>query len=54
MGRTNDQIASELLISPKTASVHVSHILTKLDVGSRSEDTTAAYRLHLLNDHGGT
>jgi DNA-binding NarL/FixJ family response regulator len=50
-GRTNDQIASELFISPKTASVHVSHILTKLDVASRSEATTAAHRLHLLNNH---
>jgi DNA-binding CsgD family transcriptional regulator len=53
-GRTNDQIASELFISPKTASVHVSHILTKLDVGSRSEATTAAHRLHLLDTGDGT
>jgi DNA-binding CsgD family transcriptional regulator len=53
-GRTNDQIASELFISPKTASVHVSHILTKLDVGRRSEATTAANRLHLLDTGDGT
>jgi DNA-binding CsgD family transcriptional regulator len=53
-GRTNDQIASELFIAPKTASVHVSHILTKLDVGSRSEATTVAHRLHLLGNGDGT
>ena len=31
-GRTNGQIAKELFISPKTASVHVTHILDKLGV----------------------
>jgi DNA-binding CsgD family transcriptional regulator len=36
-GRTNDQIAGTLFISPKTASVHVSHILAKLQVASRTE-----------------
>ncbi|MGH3498159.1 MAG: helix-turn-helix domain-containing protein [Nocardioidaceae bacterium] len=50
-GRTNDQIAAQLFISPKTASVHVSHILTKLDVTSRSAATTAAHHLHLLDDN---
>jgi DNA-binding NarL/FixJ family response regulator len=50
MGLSNDQIADELFISPKTASVHVSHILRKLDVRSRSEATTSAHRLHLLVD----
>ncbi|MEP6469622.1 MAG: response regulator transcription factor [Chloroflexota bacterium] len=49
-GRSNDQIAKELFISPKTASVHVSHILTKLNVASRSEATTAAHRLGLLDE----
>ncbi len=29
-GRSNDEIAETLFISPKTASVHVSHILAKL------------------------
>ena len=36
-GRSNQQIAAELFISPKTASVHVSNILGKLGVASRVE-----------------
>ena len=35
-GYTNREIAAELIISVKTASVHVSHILGKLDAGARS------------------
>ena len=34
-GRSNGQIAEELFISRKTASVHVSNILAKLGVTSR-------------------
>ncbi|MFD4831963.1 helix-turn-helix transcriptional regulator, partial [Streptomyces uncialis] len=34
-GRSNRQIAEELFISPKTASVHVSNILGKLNVSGR-------------------
>lgn len=49
-GRSNRQIAEQLYISPKTASVHASHILTKLGVGNRVEATAIAYRLHLLDD----
>ncbi|MGW2305097.1 helix-turn-helix transcriptional regulator [Streptomyces sp. NPDC001809] len=47
-GRTNRQIAEELFISPKTASVHVSHILAKLGVSGRGEAAALAHRLHLL------
>ena len=36
-GRTDGQIAEELFISKKTASVHVSNLLRKLDVASRIE-----------------
>ena len=36
-GYTNRQIGEELFISEKTASVHVSNILTKLGAGNRSE-----------------
>ncbi|UGY95241.1 helix-turn-helix transcriptional regulator [Streptomyces gobiensis] len=47
-GRSNRQIAEELYISPKTASVHVSNILAKLDVSSRGEAAAMAHRLSLL------
>ena len=36
-GLTNGGIADELFISTKTASVHVSHILAKLNMSTRSE-----------------
>ncbi|MFF4948726.1 AAA family ATPase [Streptomyces chattanoogensis] len=47
-GRTNREIAEELYISTKTASVHVSNILAKLGVSSRVQAATAAYRLGLV------
>ncbi len=46
-GRSNRDIAADLFISPKTASVHVSNILGKLGVASRGEAAAAAYRLGL-------
>ncbi|MFD9128327.1 AAA family ATPase [Kitasatospora sp. NPDC059571] len=48
LGRTNRQIAEELYISPKTASVHVSNILAKLGVGGRGEAAAVAHRLRLF------
>ncbi|MFF8287638.1 AAA family ATPase [Streptomyces sp. NPDC016309] len=48
VGRTNRQIAEELFISPKTASVHVSNILAKLRVSGRGEAAALAHRLRLL------
>ena len=36
-GLTNGQVAERLFISPKTAAVHVSNILTKLGLSSRAE-----------------
>jgi DNA-binding CsgD family transcriptional regulator/tetratricopeptide (TPR) repeat protein len=44
-GMTNREIADELVISVKTASVHVSHILSKLDVPTRVEAAAIAHRL---------
>jgi DNA-binding NarL/FixJ family response regulator len=44
-GLTNRQIGEELFISPKTAGVHVSNILGKLEVGSRIQAATIAHRL---------
>ena len=48
-GRSNRDIAGELFISAKTASVHVSSILGKLGVTSRGEAAAAAHRLRLLD-----
>jgi DNA-binding CsgD family transcriptional regulator/tetratricopeptide (TPR) repeat protein len=47
-GRSNNAIAAELVISPKTASVHVSHILDKVMVGSRGEAAAVAWRRGLV------
>jgi DNA-binding CsgD family transcriptional regulator len=46
-GATNREIAAELFMAEKTASVHVSRILMKLDVRSRTEAAGVAYRLGL-------
>jgi DNA-binding CsgD family transcriptional regulator/tetratricopeptide (TPR) repeat protein len=43
-GRTNRQIAGELFITDKTASVHVSNILGKLGVATRGEAAALAHR----------
>ena len=44
-GRTNRQIGDELFITPKTASVHVSRILTKLGVANRAQAAALAHRM---------
>jgi DNA-binding NarL/FixJ family response regulator len=44
-GGTNRQIAEELFISAKTASVHVSNILGKLGAGNRTEAAAIAREL---------
>jgi DNA-binding CsgD family transcriptional regulator len=46
-GYTNRRIADALFISESTAGVHVSHILAKLGVESRTEAATVAVRLGL-------
>ena len=45
-GATNKTIATTLFITEKTASVHVSHLLAKLDVANRGE--AAALARHLV------
>ncbi|MGB8649083.1 MAG: LuxR C-terminal-related transcriptional regulator, partial [Mycobacteriales bacterium] len=47
-GLTNRQIGAELFMSEKTASVHVSRILTKLEVSGRAEAAARAAQLGLL------
>ena len=46
-GCTNREIGAELYMAEKTASVHVSRILAKLDVRSRTEAAAVAHRLGL-------
>jgi DNA-binding CsgD family transcriptional regulator/tetratricopeptide (TPR) repeat protein len=46
-GRTNREIGETLFMAEKTASVHVSRILAKLDVRSRTEAAAVAHRLGL-------
>ncbi len=43
-GLTNAELAERLFISPKTAAVHVSNILAKLGMASRTEVATFAVR----------
>ncbi len=52
VGRSNREIAGELFISAKTASVHVSNILSKLSVNSRGEAAATAHRLRLFDFPG--
>jgi DNA-binding CsgD family transcriptional regulator/tetratricopeptide (TPR) repeat protein len=49
-GRTNREIGDSLFMAEKTASVHVSRILAKLDVRSRTEAAAVAHRLGLDGD----
>ena len=46
-GATNREIGAQLFMAEKTASVHVSRILAKLDVRSRTEAAAVAHRLGL-------
>ncbi len=47
-GLTNRQIAEELAISEKTISVHVSNLLGKLGLASRTQAALYAARVGLL------
>jgi DNA-binding NarL/FixJ family response regulator len=48
-GKTNPEIAAALFISPRTAGVHVSNILRKLDATTRVQAATIAERAGLLD-----
>jgi NarL family two-component system response regulator LiaR len=47
-GLNNTQIAGRLVVSPSTIKTHVSHILSKLGVASRTEAVTLALRHRLI------
>jgi two-component system, NarL family, response regulator LiaR len=47
-GLNNTQIAARLVVSPSTIKTHVSNILSKLDVASRSEAVAIAVRSGLV------
>ena len=51
-GATNRAIAARLFISPKTASVHVSRILTKLNATTRTEAAALAHASGLVRPWG--
>lgn len=48
-GLNNTEIAEKLVVSPSTIKSHVSHILRKLDVASRTEAAALAVRHHLVD-----
>jgi DNA-binding NarL/FixJ family response regulator len=48
-GLTQNAIAAELYISPKTVATHIQRILSKLDVHSRAEAVSFAYRLGIVS-----
>jgi DNA-binding CsgD family transcriptional regulator/tetratricopeptide (TPR) repeat protein len=52
LGRTNREIAADLFISEKTASVHVSNIKSKLGANGRAEIAAIAVRLGLVPEPG--
>jgi DNA-binding CsgD family transcriptional regulator len=47
-GRSNAEIAAQLVLSDKTVARHLSNIFTKLEVGSRTAAAAFAYEHHLL------
>jgi two-component system, NarL family, nitrate/nitrite response regulator NarL len=47
-GQTQGQIASQLVISPKTVGTHIQHILGKLGVNTRAQAVAMAFRRGLV------
>jgi two-component system, LuxR family, response regulator FixJ len=48
-GKTQKEIATALVISPKTVATHIQHLLGKLGVNSRTQAVAAAYRRGLVD-----
>jgi RNA polymerase sigma factor (sigma-70 family) len=48
-GRSSKEIARRLVISPRTVSTHVQHILAKLDVSNRARAIALAHRAGLVD-----
>ncbi len=48
-GLNNTEIAEKLVVSPATIKSHVSHVLAKLGVTSRTEAVALAVRYHLVD-----
>ena len=51
-GRSNDEIAVELVISAATVKTHVSHVITKLGVRDRAQLVVFAYESGLVRPGG--
>jgi DNA-binding NarL/FixJ family response regulator len=48
-GKTNQEIAEDLLISRATAKVHVQHIIAKLGVSDRTQAIVRAFKVGLMH-----
>jgi two-component system nitrate/nitrite response regulator NarL len=48
-GQTQTQIAAALVVSPKTVSTHIQHVLSKLGVHSRAQAVALAFRMGLVD-----